>query len=152
MSWITASSRLGGLLRLHRKISSGQSGIPVVQKRDPALPVWNFLYIFAECNLCRVFGVCSISLMQRAEKSNFKQKNIDRVHQKKIKSSTKEYVTWKRFKLWTMKNFFVKTISQECGYGFFTKSPRIIVVHDFSTNLFNLKRGILPSLTKKYPN
>ena len=106
MSWITASSRLGGLLRLHRKISSGQSGIPVVKKRDPALPVWNFLYIFAECNLCRVFGVFSISLMQRAEKSNFKQKNIDRVHQKKIKSSKKEYVTWKRFKLWTMKNFF----------------------------------------------
>ena len=34
---LTFLSRLGGLKRLHGKISSRQSGIPAVQKRDPVL-------------------------------------------------------------------------------------------------------------------
>ena len=39
---INFSSRLGGLKRLHGKISSRQSGIAAVQKRDSALLGWNF--------------------------------------------------------------------------------------------------------------
>ena len=40
--------------------------------------------------------------------SNFIQKMSARVHQKKIKSSTNEWVKWKRFKFWLMKNIFRK--------------------------------------------
>ena len=38
MCYLIFSPRLGGLKRLYGKISSQQSGIPAVQKRDPALP------------------------------------------------------------------------------------------------------------------
>ena len=49
-----------------------------------------------------------ISLMQWGEKSNFKHIISTRVHQKKIKNYFKEYVMWKRFKSWPMKNVFRK--------------------------------------------
>ena len=45
-----------------------------------------------------------VSLMQWGEKSNFKHIISTRVHQKKIKNYFKEYVMWKRFKFWSMKN------------------------------------------------
>ena len=44
--------------------------------------------------------------MQLDEKWNFKQKISTRVHQKKIKSLSKEYAMWKHFKIWPMKKIF----------------------------------------------
>ena len=49
-----------------------------------------------------------ISFIQLDKKQNFKQKISARVHQKKIKSSLKEYVMWKQFKFWPMENIFRK--------------------------------------------
>ena len=44
---LTFSTHLGRLKRLHGKISSRQSGILAVQKRDPPLPRWNILRVIA---------------------------------------------------------------------------------------------------------
>ena len=49
-----------GLKRLHGKISSRQSGIPAVQKRDPVLPRWNALHVIAGCNLWRAYNIAGI--------------------------------------------------------------------------------------------
>ena len=43
-----------------RKILSQQSGIPVLQKRDTALPGWNFLYEIAKFNLWRIYNTAGI--------------------------------------------------------------------------------------------
>ena len=49
----------------------------------------------------------------------------------------------------TNEKHFPQTINQwEFDYVLFTNLPRIIVAHDFSPSLFQLKRGILPLLTK----
>ena len=57
--WILLNflSRPGGLMRWHGKISSWQSGIPALQKRDPVVPGWNVTHVIAECNLWRVYKV-----------------------------------------------------------------------------------------------
>ena len=47
---LTFSSRLDRLKQLQGKISSRQSVISAVQKRDPVLPGWNFLHVIAWCN------------------------------------------------------------------------------------------------------
>ena len=57
---LTFSSPSGGLKRLHVKISSWQSGIPAVQKGDPALPGWNFLHEIARYNLWRSYNTTGI--------------------------------------------------------------------------------------------
>ena len=43
-------STLDGLKRLHEEISSTSSRIPVVQKRDPAVPRLNLLHVIARDN------------------------------------------------------------------------------------------------------
>ena len=80
----------------------------------------------------------SISLMRW--ESNFKQKISTRVIQKKIKMSWKEYVKWRCFKFWPMKNIFWKQKSQqEFGYGLFIKLPRITATHNFSSSSFKFQ-------------
>ena len=54
MCLITFSFRFGGLKQLHGKISSQQSGIPAVKKRDTVLLRWNFSHVMAEYSLWRV--------------------------------------------------------------------------------------------------
>ena len=43
-------------LRRDKAISSRQSRIPAVQKRDPALQEWNLSHVIAEYNLWRVYN------------------------------------------------------------------------------------------------
>ena len=52
---LTFSSGLGGLKRLHGKISS-----PAVRKRNPVLLAWNYLHVIAGCNLWRVYNTAVI--------------------------------------------------------------------------------------------
>ena len=47
--------------------------------------------------------------------------------------------------------YFPKAISQVEFVMLVIKLPRIIVVRDFSSSSFKLKRAILPTLTKYYP-
>ena len=47
-------------------------------------------------------------LMQLDDKWNFKHEICAKFHQKNIKISSKEYVMWKHFKIWPVKNNFLK--------------------------------------------
>ena len=57
-------SSLGELMWLHRKISSWQSKIPVVQKGDPAMAWWNFSHVIVGYNLWRVYCTARIRAKQ----------------------------------------------------------------------------------------
>ena len=46
--------------QLNGKILSRQSGIPALQKRDSALPGWNFLHVIARYNLWRIYDTAGI--------------------------------------------------------------------------------------------
>ena len=87
-----------------------------------------FLFVFIYFSLFISFGVC---IFVCSGKSNFKQKTSTRVNQRKIKSSSQEYVrrTWVIF--WLKKKFSENYVPIITGCGFFTKLSRINVVGNF---------------------
>ena len=61
--------------RLHGKISSGRSGIPAVQMRNPASPGWNFSRVIAGYNLWRICNTGAIP----TKRDNFMPVNRDHI-------------------------------------------------------------------------
>ena len=61
--------------RLHGKISSGRSGIPAVQMRNPASPGQNFSHVIAGYNLWRICNTAAIP----TKRDNFMPVNRDHI-------------------------------------------------------------------------
>ena len=103
------------------------------------------LFLFPGLLLSEHAFTCSISLRQWENKP----KISTRVDEMKIKSSSKEYVTWKKLQILTNESYFRKTISQLVfGYGLLPKLLRLIVFHELLPSLFKIKKGILSPSTK----
>ena len=89
--------------------------------------------------VCFLWSIClGAVFLWCSEKSNFKTKQSTRVNQNMIKSSWKEYFTWKSFKFWPIKNisenyqsirvwiYLVdKTTENNCGSQLFLEFTQI---------------------------